>query len=341
MNDLNRRQKNILRAIIGEFISSANPVGSKSLKKSKNIKLSPATIRNVMKDLEEMGYLFQPHTSAGRVPTDKAYRLYVNELISNNMLSIAQQKEVEELLRPYAVDVESLLSTASNLLGEFTSDLGVVIAPLILEGELTGINLFSVSSQTVLVVLQLKEGFAKTIVLEIKSSLPSHVLEMISGKLNEKLAGLELREIRKTISQRCGDLKNEGSGIVKLLIDSADRVFDFSENEKITYSGSANILAKPEFADPAKMSNLMSILENEKILIRRLQETTNQQGINITIGKESDDPIVSELSFVTSSYKFGHQLGILAVVGPTRMEYRKAISIVNLTAKTLTDSLSK
>ena len=341
MNDLNRRQKNILRAIIGEFISSANPVGSKSLKESKNIKVSPATIRNVMKDLEGMGYLFQPHISAGRVPTDKAYRVYVNELISDNMLSIAQQEEVEELLRPYAVDVESLLSTASNLLGEFTSDLGVVIAPLILEGELTGINLYSVSSQTVLVVLQLKEGFAKTIVLEIESSLPSNVLEMISGKLNEKLAGLELREIRKTISQRCRDLTNEGSGIVKMLIDSADRVFDFSENEKITYSGSANMLAKPEFVDPAKMSNMMNILENEKKLIQRLQETTIKQGINITIGTELDDPIVSELSFVTSSYKFGRQVGILAVVGPTRMEYKKAISIVNLTAKTLTDSLSK
>lgn len=164
---------------------------------------------------------------------------------------------------------------------------------------------------------------------------------MISEKLNEKLAGLELREIRNSISQRCGDFKNEGSGIVRLLIDSADRVFDFSESEKITYSGSANMLAKPEFADPAKMRNLMNILENEKNLIRRLQETTSQQGINITIGKEQDDPIVSELSFVTSSYRFGHQVGILAVVGPTRMEYKKAISIVDHTAKTLTDSLSK
>jgi len=341
MNELNRRQKNILRAIIGEFISSATPVGSKSLKISKNIKVSPATIRNVMKDLEERGYLFQPHTSAGRVPTDLAYRLYVNELISKNMLTIEQQEEVEESLRPYAVDIESLLSTASTLLGEFSSELGVVIAPLILEGELTRINLFSVASQTVLVVLQLREGFAKTIVLEIESSLPSAALEMISEKLNEKLAGLELREIRNSISQRCGDFKNEGSGIVRLLIDSADRVFDFSESEKITYSGSANMLAKPEFADPAKMRNLMNILENEKNLIRRLQETTSQQGINITIGMEQDDPIVSELSFVTSSYRFGHQVGILAVVGPTRMEYKKAISIVDHTAKTLTDSLSK
>ena len=341
MNDLNRRQKNILRAIIGEFISSAAPVGSKNLKKSNNLKVSPATIRHIMNDLEERGYVFQPHTSAGRVPTDKAYRLYVNELISNDILSVEQQEEVEDSLRPYAVDVESLLSTASSLLGEFTSELGVVIAPLILDGELTGINLYSVASQTVLVVLQLREGFAKTIVLEIQSSLPSDVLEMISGKLNKKLAGLELREIRKTISQRCRDFTNESSGIVKLLIDSADRVFDFSENEKITYSGSANMLSKPEFSDPAKMRNLMKVLENEKKFIKQLQDTTNQNGINITIGKELDDPIISELSFVTSSYKFGHQIGILAVVGPTRMEYKKAISIVNHTAKTLTESFSK
>ena len=341
MNYLNRSQKTILRAIIGEFISSAAPVGSKNLKKSNNLKVSPATIRHIMNDLEERGYVFQPHTSAGRVPTDKAYRLYVNELISNDILSVEQQEEVEDSLRPYAVDVESLLSTASSLLGEFTSELGVVIAPLILDGELTGINLYSVASQTVLVVLQLREGFAKTIVLEIQSSLPSDVLEMISGKLNEKLAGLELREIRKTISQRCRDFTNESSGIVKLLIDSADRVFDFSENEKITYSGSANMLSKPEFSDPAKMRNLMKVLENEKKFIKQLQDTTNQNGINITIGKELDDPIISELSFVTSSYKFGHQIGILAVVGPTRMEYKKAISIVNHTAKTLTESFSK
>ena len=340
MSDLNRRQRNILTAIVGEFIASASPVGSKTIKRRKNIKISPATIRHEMNELEAKGYLFQPHTSAGRVPTSKGYRYYVNLLMLDQELNSELQDGIAESLRPYAVDIESLLTTTSRVLGEFTSELGVAIAPLILEGELTRINLFSVASQTLMVVLQLKEGFAKTIVLEIESAIPPETLESLSAKLNEKLSGLSLREIRSTIFERCRDFTEEGSGIVRLLIDSADRVFDFNENERIKFSGSANIMAKPEFSDPAKMGNLLSILEDEKGLIKKIHESTSQQGLNIIIGDEQEDPDVSELSFVTSPYKFGNQSGILAVIGPTRMQYGKAISIVVHAANTLTESLS-
>ena len=191
-----------------------------------------------------------------------------------------------------------------------------------------------------MLVLQLKERFAKTIVLEIQSSIPQEALDVISTKLNEKLSGLTLREIRQSISARCIDLSNESSGIVRLLIDSADRVFDFSENEKITFSGSANIMAKPEFADPAQMKNLLRVIENEKNLIKRIQDSTTTDGVNVIIGDELDDPDMSELSFVTSPYNFGNQTGIIAVVGPLRMKYEKAIAIVVHTAKTLSHTLS-
>jgi len=340
MNELNKRQQNILKAIIGEFIRSASPVGSNNLKKRRNIKFSPATIRHVMNDLEKSGYLSHPHTSAGRVPTSKGYRFYVDLLDPGRELSVREQVEIASSLRPYAIDIESLLSTASRVLGEFTSDLGIAIAPLILEGELTRINLFSVSSQTVMVVLQLNEGFAKTIVLEIRSSIPQEALDALSTKLNEKLSGLTLRDIRNSISARCGDLSNESSGIVRMLIDSADRVFDFSENEKITFSGSANIMAKPEFADPKQMKNLLSVIENEKNLIKRIQDSTTANGVNVIIGDELDDPDMSELSFVTSPYNFGNQAGIIAVVGPLRMQYAKVMAIVVHTAKTLSHTLS-
>ena len=340
MNELNKRQENILRAIIGEFIRSASPVGSNNLKKRKNIKFSSATIRHVMNDLEKSGYLSHPHTSAGRVPTSKGYRFYVDLLDPGKELSVQEQMEIASSLRPYAIDIESLLSTASRLLGEFTSDLGIAIAPLILEGELTRINLFSVSSQTVMVVLQLTEGFAKTIVLEIRSSIPQEALDALSTKLNEKLSGLTLRDIRNSISARCGNLSNESSGIVRMLIDTADRVFDFSENEKITFSGSANIMAKPEFADPKQMKNLLSVIENEKNLIKRIQDSTTANGVNVIIGDELDDPDMSELSFVTSPYNFGNQAGIIAVVGPLRMQYAKVMAIVVHTAKTLSHTLS-
>ena len=340
MNELNKREENILKAIIGEFISSALPVGSNTLKKRRKIKFSPATIRHVMNDLEETGYLSHPHTSAGRVPTSKGYRFFVDLLDPGKELSLRDQEEISDSLRPYAVDIESLLSTASRLLGEFTSDLGIAIAPFILEGELTRINLFSVSSQTVMLVLQLNEGFAKTIVLEIRSSIPTEALDVISTKLNEKLSGLSLREIRKSISMRCSDLTNESSGIVRMLIDSADRVFDFSENEKITFSGSANIMSKPEFADPKRMKSLLSVIENEKNLIKRIQESSSKKGVSVIIGDELDDPDMSELSFVTSPYNFGNQVGIIAVVGPLRMHYEKAMTIVVHTANTLSQTLS-
>ena len=340
MKELNKRQENILNAIIGEFIRSASPVGSNTLKRRRNIKFSPATIRHIMNDLEECGYLSHPHTSAGRVPTSKGYRFYVDLLDPGKELSMREQEEIAGSLRPYAIDIESLLSTASRLLGEFTSDLGIAIAPLILEGELTRINLFSVSNQTVMVVLQLNDGFAKTIVLEIRSSIPPEALDVISTKLNEKLSGLSLREIRSSISLRCNDLTNESSGIVRMLIDSADRVFDFSENEKITFSGSANIMAKPEFADPKQMKSLLSVIENEKNLIKRIQDSTSSSGVNVIIGDELDDPDMSELSFVTSPYNFGNQAGIIAVVGPTRMQYEKVMAIVVHTAKTLSHTLS-
>lgn len=340
MNELNKREENILKAIIGEFIRSASPVGSNTLKRRRNIEFSPATIRHVMNDLEESGYLSHPHTSAGRVPTSKGYRFYVDLLDPDKELSAQERGEIAGSLRPYAIDIESLLSTASKLLGEFTSDLGIAIAPLILEGELTRINLFTVSSQTVMVVLQLNDGFAKTIVLEIRSSIPSEVLDRLSTKLNEKLSGLALKDIRSSISARCGELSNESTGIVRMLIDSADRVFDFSENEKITFSGSANIMAKPEFSDPKQVKSLLSIIENEKNLIKRIQDSTSTEGLNVIIGEELDDPDMSELSFITAPYNFGNQAGIIAVIGPLRMEYEKAMAIVVHTARTLTHTLS-
>ena len=134
MNELNKREENILKAIIGEFIRSASPVGSNNLKRRRNIKFSPATIRHIMSDLEKSGYLSHPHTSAGRVPTSKGYRFYVDLLDPGKELSVREQEENAGSLRPYAVDIESLLSTASKLLGEFTSDLGIAIAPFIFEG---------------------------------------------------------------------------------------------------------------------------------------------------------------------------------------------------------------
>lgn len=243
--ELTQREKEVLREIIHDFILTANPVASKFIAQKADINLSPATIRHVMAQLEESGYLNHPHTSAGRVPTDKGYRLYLDTLMSLETLQDDERAQIAAGLNS-SLDSSELLSDASKLLGKVTKQLSLVSAPYLGDATLTKIELLSLNSSKILVVISLETGLIKTIVLEVESEVGVQRLKRINTLLNERLSGLKLSEIRETISERVGDHTNED--VINRFAMMSDKIFaPLPETDKFHIGMPQGILSHPEF----------------------------------------------------------------------------------------------
>ncbi|MFA6541697.1 MAG: heat-inducible transcriptional repressor HrcA, partial [Bacteroidota bacterium] len=242
MNELNERERTILQSIVYNFIQTAVPVGSRYISKRDDIGLSPATIRNVMSDLEDLGYIGHPHTSAGRIPTDKGYRFYVNELMDIERLNEADRTVITKQLRG-TIETDDVLNIASKILGTISNQLGVVSAPSITTGIFEKLELIQVSSTRLLVIISVRTGIVKTIMMEIRSEIAKSKLEQLAKLLNENLSGLTLKEIRDTFRDRVREYRNEESGLIRLFIDSVDKLFSENKKEKIHIGGTKNILS--------------------------------------------------------------------------------------------------
>ena len=340
-DNLTPREKTILKVLINHYISTAEPVGSRTISNRYLRELSPATIRNVMQDLEEIGLVEQPHTSAGRVPTDKGYRLYVDSLLEVEKLTKQEKENIKTQINLDYAAVEEILGQTSKVLGQVSQELGVSISPRFEQGILTRIELIPVAERRIMVVLAVKSGLVRTILLEVQSALQEDLLEDTRQVLNEKLCGLSLGEIRKTVSQR---LKNTTSGdarLIRLFLESTNGILDSLQLDQIHIGGAQNLLKQPEFQDPQKLQNFIQLLEEKKLLTELLSPSQIKEGITITIGTESERGEMASYSVVTSTYQAGKVKGTIGVIGPTRMPYSKLISIVDYTAKALSKILSE
>ena len=309
--DLTYREEEILEAIVQNFVLTGNPVGSRTLSKRSGAELSAATIRNVMADLEERGYLDHPHTSAGRVPTTKGYRLYVDRLVSLTQLSAAEMKLIEDKISTFSGDVDFVLENTINVLARISSQLGVVLTPKFEDGILEKIDIVSVSSEK---ILSIRDGMAKTILLEVHRSISPKALNYVISVLNERLSGLRIREIRNTLYDRIKDVTQDEAGIIRLFVDSADKLFDSSRYSNLKYTGTSQIIHNPEFSDVEKFSALVEFFEEKNIIIHMMEKLTDPPG----------------------PYTMGNVDGLLGVIGPMRMSYRKIIPLVDYTAKIIT-----
>lgn len=338
LEELNERERNILRSIIQQFILTALPVGSRNIAKKYNIGFSPATIRNIMSDLEESGFIGHPHTSAGRIPTDKGYRLYVDELMEVKALSDAEKSFINSNLEKHISETDDLLKVTSNILSNITSHLAYVTYPKLNTGILNKIQIVSLSSTRILIVISITSGLVKTITLEMSSEIKPAQIETVQALLNERLSGLTFTEIKNTFNERFKDVSGIEKPIIRFFLDSVDKIFmDFNQPEKMVITGAKNLIKHPEFEDPEKFQGVIELIEDKDIIIHILDKVGENSGrdIGISIGSENEIIKLKEYSFVSKEYMIGDVRGSVGIVGPKRMEYSKIVSIVDYVSELL------
>src|SRR5436309_4642032 len=333
---LNERERQVLEAVIETYVETAEPAGSRTISKRFGHTLSAATIRNTMSDLEEKGYLYHPHTSAGRIPTDLAYRVYVNSLMRLSQVSASDSHQIrEELAERNAVD--QILERAAQVLGVLTKELGVAVGPTLDEALLERLELLQAGSDRLLLVLTLKSGVVRSIFVEVPSRLAPEIVVQVALVLNERLAGLRLREIRATLSERLRDAAPDAgsSELLNIFIQEADDLFDVPATGAGggVVLGSAQLLAgQPEFATKERLQGLLEVTERRDVLREALAKRLGQ-GLTITIGTEHQDATLAPFTLVTASYRLGPLAGVIGVMGPTRMPYDKIVALVDHTSR--------
>ncbi len=335
---LDERHRQVLTAVIGEYLETAEPVGSRAVARRHGLNVSPATIRNAMADLEEMGYLTQPHTSAGRVPTDKSLRLYVDSGMSDLRLS---ESEAFRLRQQYARPqggIEQLMEQTSFRLSAFSRMTGVLLAPPLKQTRLARINLILLSDDRLLAVVVTDAGWVATRTLTVESPVTGDNLRELSRQLTRRFGGKTFQEILDHVAappDPLDPLWTRTGGIV-------DQVFSLLRDRRLYIGGAMNVLEHREFWGLETMRALLRAFEEKARLIDLLSTLAIEQGVQVMIGSENPVAEMRECSLVTSTYTYRDRvLGILGVVGPKRMPYSKMIPLVDETARLVSQSLSR
>jgi heat-inducible transcriptional repressor len=337
--DLSDREIRVLEAVVQTYVETAEPAGSRTVARRCGLGVSPATIRNTMSDLEEKGYLSHPHTSAGRVPTDLAYRFHVDKLIRVSMLSREEQDQLVRELEPSgATTVERLIRRAATALSLVSMELGVGLSPSLLEAVLEKVDLIKVSSHKILMVATVRSGMVRTLYVDFEGDIPDDTLGALAFLLNERLSGLTLREIRQTLPERLRDARADESvtseELLNIFIESGSELFNWPEAEEgqILLGKTSILAAQPEFTSGERMKSLIELTERRDVLSKALSSRDHRGGLQITIGGEHDQEELLDFTLVTSEYHIGGLKGVIGVIGPTRMPYEKVIAIVDSTS---------
>ena len=344
--ELSRRERRVLEAVIRSYVETAEPAGSRTLSRRFGLGVSPATIRNTMSDLEEKGYLFHPHTSAGRVPTNKAYRVFVDSLLALPPLAPVETDRLAEEISGWtgSSPIETILRRAAQTLGVLTQELGVALGPRLDRTILRRLELVRVSSERLLMVLTLDGGVMRTVFVEVPGEIADSARAAVTGVLNERLSGLTLAQIRSSLASRLRDVSPhpDASELLNIFLQEGEHLFDaalpMTEGEVML--GAASVLAEqPEFSAADRLRRLMALTEKPQDLGEAIRKRVQAPGISITIGAEHDDPRLDEFTVVTAEYHVGSLAGVIGVIGPTRMPYDKVISLVSHTSQLLSDLL--
>ncbi|MCW8823051.1 MAG: heat-inducible transcriptional repressor HrcA [Ignavibacteriaceae bacterium] len=338
--ELNQREKAILRSVVQQFILTATPVGSRYITKNYNIGYSPATVRNIMSDLEDSGYINHPHTSAGRVPTDKGYRYYVDSLMDIEKLNSKEKNLIDRSLNILLDETDELVKITSKLLSSITKQIACVTYPNLESGTLEKIQIISLASTRILVVISIKSGLVKTITMELDSEIKETQIESVQTLLNERLSGLSFTEIRNTFKERFLDVEDNQKPIIRLFVDSVEKLFkDDITSERLIVTGAKNIIQQPEFENPENFQSIIELIEDKDVIIHIMEKSSESRSedVYISIGSENIEKKLKEYSFVSKEYNFGQIKGTLGIIGPKRMEYSKIVAIVDYLATVLSE----
>lgn len=341
---LNDRNLKILHAVLKHFISTAEPVGSRTISKKYLKDLSPATIRNAMSDLEDSGFLKQPHASAGRVPTDKAYRFYVDNLCEIPKPSHKDSETIKKKLESNQTEAMDVILQSSKVLSDLSNQASIILLPKFANITFRRIELVKTSVFQVLVVFISKSGVVQNKLINLKDDFAQDKLDSISRYLNDQFSDLTLREVRRKIVSTMKKEKRIYNNLLKKAMELIQKAFIEDEIEGDFYiAGTTNIFGQPEFRDDLeKMKGILNAFEEKSKLLHILDKCLKEEGTTIIIGSESRIHEMQDCSIVTHTYKYGNNiLGTVGVFGPKRMEYPKIISLVDYTANILSNKLSE
>ncbi len=341
----NERAQRLLRTLVGSYIRDGQPVGSRSLTRDSGLTLSSATVRNVMADLEELGFISSPHTSAGRVPTNKGYRFFVDTLLHGQSLN---QQDSGELIRQFenarmVVDDKALVAAASQMLSNVTQLAGVVTLPRAAQAAITHVEFVSLSDNRVLVVLVLGDREVQNRILQMDRYHSTEELRRASSYLSELLRGRTVHEARQEILRQMQEARETMNQIMLDAVQVAEAAIAPQPDEKLEYviAGETNLMGVADLASVDKLKRLFEAFNERRDFLTLLDGSLKADGVQIFIGQESGYHIPDEVSVIAAPYSLDQNvMGVLGVIGPTRMAYERVIPIVDITAKLLSAALN-
>jgi heat-inducible transcriptional repressor len=338
---LDDRKRRILQAIIDDYIDSAEPIGSRTVARKYELGLSSATIRNEMADLEEMGYLAQPHTSAGRIPSDKGYRLYVNELMKTKELTVEEADTIKRALEIRINEMSQLIRQASMIISKITKYTSMAMTPNMKKSSLKAVQVVPIQPGRALVIVVTNASIVRNSLIKIPDSMLPDNLIMISNALNNKLNGFTLEQInQKLIKEIEKELGIQNEILMPILNGVADCINQIDHSD-VFLEGATNILNYPEFRDVMKAKEFLEVLDEKDLVFNLLKDSANDS-VNVQIGGENKIREIKDCSLITATYSFGNLvLGTIGVIGPTRMEYAKVISSMEFLKKKMNQEIIK
>lgn len=343
MPDLNHRARKILSAVVSEYLTTGEAVGSRTVTRRYGVELSAATVRNVMADLEEAGLLKQPHTSAGRVPTDLGLRFFVDSLLKVRSLSPKERDELRARYNSSTGELDSALRESSKVLSDLSQHTVVLLMPRVNQDVLEHIEFMRLPSGALLAVLVTKSGQVQNRLLHPATPLSGDELERIHNYLHERLSGLTLSEVRRRIAQELASERVQYSELEKKALEMSRAVLPREDVSEVIIEGSSRLIEQTMQGevDVEKMRHLLHALEEKQRLIELLEQTEQAQGLKVFIGNEAQLGDVSDLSMVATPYGSEERtLGTLGVIGPTRMNYSRIIALVDFTSHVLSNLLA-
>lgn len=340
---LPERGQHLLKVLVERFIADGEPVGSRTLARDSGLDLSPATIRNVMADLEDLGLVVAPHTSAGRIPTVKGYRMFVDSLLT---VSPLRRKEIQKLRHELRLNAEpqELLGLASNLLSELTQMAGVVTLPRREHMVLRQVEFLPLSANRVLVILVSKEGEVQNRVIQTNRAYTRSQLEQAANYINRHGKGKELEVLRNRLITEMDALRQSVTLEMQAVVEMAEKTFAPEDGDNADYvmSGQTNLMGFSELSSVERLRGLFEAFNQKRDLLHLFDQCLEAKGVQIFIGEESGYSVLDQCSVVTAPYRVsGETVGVLGIIGPTRMAYNRVIPMVDVTARLLTAALNQ
>ena len=337
---LDERKQRILQAIINDYISSAEPVGSRTIARKYDLDVSPATIRNEMADLEMLGYLEQLHTSSGRIPSSKGYRFYVDDLLPPQPMTSHEKEVIDRWYRARVKRVEEVFQETAKIISRMTKNISLVLAPQITKAAFRCLQFLPLDSHRVIAVIMTDAGFVENKIIEMPAGAEFTDFQRMAQVINESLAGQSLDAIQQ------GSLKHIRDEIMdespyEAAMEVIRRALDFEKRERLYLGGTTQLLEQPEFHDVERVKEILLMLEEEQ-LMKDILHAHLGEGLSVTIGHENQYSGIQDCSIITATYHLdGELLGTIAVLGPTRMEYGKSMALLNYMNSNLTEIIKR